>query len=105
MNPILKHVPWTEILNLADVLSEGGMNDAEVAKEIASFIDQILDFEVLVKGPAGVVLENIDGHILLAAISVIIKLSKGGRDKRKATRHKKFEILKLPFDPSKAVKK
>ena len=92
---ILKEVPWDSIIDLVDVLSDSGLNDGEVAKEVADFLDMILDFKSLVKGPAGQVLEAIDGHVLLAAITVIIKLSKNGKQERKAKRTKILDTLKL----------
>ncbi|MGI9554839.1 MAG: hypothetical protein ACR2M6_02590 [Vampirovibrionia bacterium] len=88
---ILNEVPWTSIIDLADSLSEAGLSDKEIAKQIADFLDMILDFSVLVKGPAGEVLEAIDNHILFAAISIIIKVSKNGKQKRKL---KRTEMLK-----------
>ena len=95
MKDILKQVPWTEILDLVDTLHEGGLSDADIAKQISEFLDEVLDFNIIVKGTAGHILEQIDGPILLAAISVIIKLSKSGKEKRKQNREMKFKSLKL----------
>ena len=88
---ILNEVPWESIIDLADSLSEAGLTDQQVAKQIADFLDMILDFNVILRGPAGAVLEAIDNHILFAAITIIIKVSKNGKDKRK---HKRSEMLK-----------
>lgn len=98
-NKILKEVPWGKILDLADSLQDAGLTDSEVAKDIADFLDNILDFKSIVKGPAGTVLEAIDGHILLAAITVIIKVSKNGKQERKAKRAKMIDTLKLIPNP------
>jgi len=92
-NQILKQVPWDSIIDLADSLSETGMQDAEVAKEIADFLDMVLDFKMIVKGPAGEFLEAIDGHVLLSAITIILKVSKNGKEQRKAKRLAKMKTI------------
>ncbi len=97
---ILREVPWDSIIDLADTLGESGLSDEQVAKEIADFLDLVLDFKLIVKGPAGELLEHVDGHILFAAINIIIKISKNGKDKRKTKRLKKIDNIKKVLMPN-----
>ena len=52
------------------LLSKG--HTPEEAREVlAEMIDELLDFDELIKGPVGVAIEQVDGHVIRLAIRLI----------------------------------
>ena len=48
-----------------------GMTAREARDEIAEMIDELLDFDEFIKGPLGIAIEQVDGHIIRLAIRLI----------------------------------
>ena len=95
----IKDMPWSEILDLADLLYEKGLSEEEVIAEISDMLDALLDFSVIIPNPAvGTAIEAVDGLIFSTAIRIAVNLSKKNPkliEERKLKRAKKIEKLSL----------
>ena len=82
---ILRAVPWGEVHELADSLLADGLSKDESAELISESLDEMLQFNRIIRGPAGAALEAIDGPVLKAAVKLVLAFSrKKNRRKRKA---------------------
>lgn len=93
----VKDLPWSDILDLADLLNEKGLDEEEVVAEISDMLDSLIDFSVIIPNPAvGTALEAVDGLIFSTAIRIAVSLSKRNpemREERKLKRAKRIKNL------------
>jgi hypothetical protein len=88
--PSIKNMPWGEILDLADLLHEKGLDEEEVVAEISEMLDALIDFSVIIPNPAvGVALEAVDGLIFTAALRIAVSISKKNPELRAERKQKR----------------
>lgn len=63
-----------EALDLADDLLEAGGDEDKVLRSVAHFIDGVLDWETLLPGPLGVVVEAKDGDVIEEGLERLVGL-------------------------------
>jgi hypothetical protein len=64
--------PLSEIRDLADLLLARGQSPAAVVDDVVRFLDDLIDWASIVKGPAGVALEMGDGPLLRGIVRIIV---------------------------------
>jgi hypothetical protein len=90
--------------DLVERCLDKGMSTDDTAKEIAEVIDALIPLEVL--GPAGKILEALDGPAILAIVKFIQKC-RGTPEQREARRRKREErraARKAALEAAKAAK-
>lgn len=65
---ILEAIPWPELRAAFDAAVAAGERPGAAAKKIAELADAVLDFDKLVEGPTGVLLEAVDRPLIRGAI-------------------------------------
>lgn len=63
-------LPWTTIVDTVEALIEAGGSREDSIDEIVAILDASLDFEAAVPGPAGSLLESVDGAALRALVGL-----------------------------------
>ena len=85
----LKLLPWNDILDMADILIEKGLNEDEAIDQIADILDEMIDFaDIFPNKGVGLIVEELDHTIFATAIKMAVALSKKDPEKRKARRDK-----------------
>ncbi len=69
---ILAQIPVDDVKALAAELLARGTPRAEVVDHLAAFVDDLVDWSKVVKGPAGFFLEASDGPLLKLVVGVIV---------------------------------
>lgn len=69
---MLRVLPKAQLAALADSLLTAGHTPAEVAEDIAEVIDTAVDYNTLVPGAVGSILESLDGPILRIIAKIIV---------------------------------
>ena len=79
---ILEHLDLSALRDLAEHQLGTGAAPRDVAQDIATAIDQLIPWDEILVGPAGAVVEALDGTVALAIGSLIVS----GVRKRQARR-------------------
>ena len=73
----IKNLPWNDILDMADLLLEKGMDEDDIVGELSDMLDQLIDFSILVPNKAaGAALEAVDGLIFATALRIAVSIAK-----------------------------
>lgn len=73
---VLRGVPWDELADVADELTEAGVDEDDVLREVAEVVDAVVPFNILIPGPIGALLEAKDdeaAHRILRVVWAKIK--------------------------------
>jgi hypothetical protein len=76
---VLDDLPWSELREAYDAAVEAGQKPGQAAKRIAELADHVLQFDKLVPGPGGVVLEALDRPLIRAAIVLGLRFTRRGQ--------------------------
>lgn len=79
--------------DLIEKYLDQGMDTDDVAKEVAEVLDALIPFHLL--GPAGVILETLDGPAILLIVNAIIAARRGTPEQRAERRAKREERKRL----------
>jgi len=96
----LSKLPWKEILDMADLLLEKGIPEEEVIDQLSSLLDELIDFNAIVKNPMGAAIEAIDGLIFATAIKIAVSFSKKSPEDRKARKQERSNLEKAKIPKS-----
>lgn len=93
---ILAHFPWPEAMALLDVLAESGLTREQAVPVVTEILDKALPMEELVPGPAGQLLEKVDGPVIHLALDLLWRFAEdaGARRTRIAARQEVLEAKK-----------
>jgi hypothetical protein len=75
---ILDAIPWDELREAYNAALHAGEQPRKAAKRISELADTVLDFERLISGPGGVVLELLDRPLIRAAIILGLRFTRRG---------------------------
>ncbi len=75
---LLKNLPITEIMELVEILKDKGLEESEIIEQIASLLDQMIDFEKVIKRnpEIGAAIESIDDKLIATIIKISISVAK-----------------------------
>lgn len=75
---LLAHLPISEIMELVEILKDKGLNESEIIEHVSVLLDNMIDFEKIVKGnPAvGAAIESIDDKLIATIIKISISIAK-----------------------------
>ena len=95
MGITIKEMPWAEILDLADLLHEKGLDQDDVVAEISEMLDNLIDFTAIIPNPAvWAALEAVDGLIFTTAIRIAVSISQKNPELREERKLKRAKRLK-----------
>ena len=75
---LLQNLPISEIMELVEILKDKGLEEGEIIEQIASLLDQMIDFEKIIKRnpEVGAAIESIDDKLIATIIKITISVAK-----------------------------
>jgi hypothetical protein len=75
---LLKNLPISEIMELVEILKDKGLEEDEIIEQVASLLDQMIDFEKIIKRnpEIGSAIEAIDDKLIATIIKISISVAK-----------------------------
>lgn len=72
---LIKSLPWDDLIVTYRELVAGGAKPKDAARDVARTVDAMFDFDKIVSGTAGTVLEAIDRPVIRLAVTVALTLA------------------------------
>lgn len=75
---LLQNLPISEIMELVEILKDKGLEEGEIIEQIANLLDQMIDFEKIIKRnpEVGAAIESIDDKLIATIIKITISVAK-----------------------------
>ena len=75
---LLKNLPIADIMELVEILKDKGLEESEIIEQVSILLDQMIDFEKLIKRnpEIGAAIESIDDKLIATVIKISISIAK-----------------------------